>query len=116
MTARPMTEEFGDEDMAAVGRALMEAIHDNREHPALAGWMPMDSPVEIVVDLLNELDEAKAALLSTSSAERGMREALELVRMSNGWRYMADETQAIVIAALAPDAQARPESNPSKEQ
>lgn len=57
-----MTREFDREDMANVGEALMEAIHDNRGHPFLKHWMPADSPAEIVVDLLNALDEARGAL------------------------------------------------------
>ncbi len=41
-------------DMAAVGRSLMEALPQ--------GYCYSDSPAEIVSDLQNELDEARAAL------------------------------------------------------
>jgi hypothetical protein len=30
-----------------------------------------------------------------------MLKALELVRMSNGWRYMSPESQAVIVAATA---------------
>lgn len=43
--------------MANVGRALMEAIHDNRNHPLLKNWHPNNCPSEIVVDLLNAYDD-----------------------------------------------------------
>lgn len=50
--------------------------------------------IERVGDIMaerNKLRTEKAALVA----------ALELVRMSNGWRYMHAESQAIVDAAVA---------------
>ena len=45
-----------------VGEALMKTIERNADALKAAGWTaPMDCPSEIVVDLLNLLDEAKAA-------------------------------------------------------
>ncbi len=52
------TQEFTDEDMAAVGRALMAAI----EVHADAGWHPSDCPSEIVGGLRNQRDELRAEL------------------------------------------------------
>lgn len=50
------------EDMANVGRALMEAIEkDYSGHPFMQRWHPADCPTEIVGDLLNALDEARPA-------------------------------------------------------
>ena len=49
-------------DMQAVGESLMEAIKDNYAALQTAGWhRPLDGPAEIVADLLNLIDEAKAA-------------------------------------------------------
>lgn len=45
-------------DMAHVGKALLDAIADVTSHGRLKGWAPADSPVEIVTDLVNMLDEA----------------------------------------------------------
>lgn len=53
-----MDQEFSDEDMAAVGRALMHAISAH----AYPGWSPADCPSEIVGDLRNECDELRAKL------------------------------------------------------
>jgi len=52
--------EPDSEDMEAVGRDLMQALSNYttgiKKH--LPEWRPMDSPAEIVGDLLNALDEA----------------------------------------------------------
>lgn len=50
-------EDFTDEDMAEVGRALMQTLNDNRNHILLKNWHPLQCPSEIVVDLLNAWDE-----------------------------------------------------------
>jgi len=49
-----------DEDMAAVGRNLMEAIESARNSdPWMKNWAPLQCPSEIVFDLLNRsVDEA----------------------------------------------------------
>lgn len=47
-------------DMAAVGRSLMEALPK--------GYCYMDSPAEIVCDLQNELDEARAELAKVTAS------------------------------------------------
>ena len=50
------------ENCRAVGEELLKSIHDNFNALKAAGWDgPVDSPVEVVTDLLNLLDEAKAA-------------------------------------------------------
>jgi hypothetical protein len=90
MTACPMSEGRADELLDAFEQAISDRAEDGmsyRHH--------VDGPRDEAREAL------RAALLSTSAAVRGMREALELVRISNGWRYMADETKAIVIAALS---------------
>ena len=48
-------EEYDDEDMAAVGRALMEAIKQARlsGDTFMKSWAPLQCPSEIVFDLLN---------------------------------------------------------------
>lgn len=48
--------EYTDEDMAAVGRALMSAITQY----APKGWSPADCPSEIVGDLHNECEELRS--------------------------------------------------------
>ena len=53
-----MAQEFSDESMADVGRALMEAI----ETYADKGWHPMDCPTEIVGDLHNEREELRSLI------------------------------------------------------
>lgn len=47
-----------DEDMAAVGRAFMEAIEQARiSDPWVKDWSPAQCPSEIIFDLLNRMDE-----------------------------------------------------------
>lgn len=48
-------DEYTDEDMANVGRALMKAIAAHADE----GWHSMNCPAEIVGDLRNERDELK---------------------------------------------------------
>ena len=62
VTALETHSQFGkeDEDMAAVGRALMEVLESNRNHIFLEHWLPAQCPSEIVCDLLNELDDKRA--------------------------------------------------------
>jgi len=48
--------EYTDEDMAAVGRALMAAITQY----APKGWSPADCPSELVGDLHNECEELRS--------------------------------------------------------
>lgn len=50
------------DDMANVGRSLMEALPH--------GYCYMDSPSEIVTDLQNEIDELKAASVPSSRVEK----------------------------------------------
>jgi hypothetical protein len=47
-------DAYTDEDMAAVGRSLMETIRIN-----CPKWAPLQDPAEIVVDLLNEIYDLK---------------------------------------------------------
>lgn len=59
--------KLSDEDMAALGRALLFAIR-NHVKPS---WAPMDCPSEIVGDLCNEITELEAEVLSLKTyAER----------------------------------------------
>lgn len=56
-----LTRELQEaEDMANVGRSLMEQIKSNAE--SLRGWSPVADPAEVVVHLINERDEAVEAL------------------------------------------------------
>lgn len=50
-----------DESLYEVGEALIKAIENNLNHPALKGWSPTDCPSEIVCDLLNYIDELPAS-------------------------------------------------------
>lgn len=59
MTSKTIPPEDDDtEDMAAVGRALMDAIEAFSHEPPLKGWAPAQCPSEIVGDLVNMLEEA----------------------------------------------------------
>lgn len=75
-----MAQEFSDESMAEVGRALMKAV----ETYADKGWHPMDCPSEIVGDLHNERDEARAEfaaihqIAERAGYEKGLRRAKSL--------------------------------------
>lgn len=64
MSEKPVTisqhEEYSDEDMAAVGRAFMEAIEQaRRADPWVKGWSPAQCPSEIIFDLLNRIDDVR---------------------------------------------------------
>jgi hypothetical protein len=50
---------FTDEDMAQVGRDLMEEIEAHSGQWPIKGWGPMDTPAEIVTDLINLAQELK---------------------------------------------------------
>lgn len=55
------------EDMAAVGRSLMDRIESFAyEGGPLDGWAPAEDPAEIVTDLLNMLDEARTEIAFTT--------------------------------------------------
>lgn len=47
------------EDMAKVGKSLLDAIATNSKSGPLKGWAPADDPAEVVVDLLNMLEDQK---------------------------------------------------------
>jgi hypothetical protein len=91
-------DEYTDEDMAAVGRALMKAIVVH----AYPGWCPADCPSEIVGDLRNECDELRGLILRASAE-------LETVDYENDppGRVVAlmDELRAVNRAALTPNDQ-----------
>ncbi len=61
-----------DDDMASVGRALMDTIDANIDQKPLKGWAPAQCPSEIVGDLLNMIDERDAEIerLRRSGGER----------------------------------------------
>lgn len=46
-----------DESLYDIGKALVEDIASNIDHPALKGWSPTDCPSEVVGHLLNYIDE-----------------------------------------------------------
>jgi hypothetical protein len=96
----PVAEDFDDKDMAAVGRSLMEAIHDNRTDARLKHWMPADGPAEIVTDMLNWLDncDARIAALEAENAALKARNA-ELVEGLRPFAEEADEWEGINVRA-----------------
>jgi hypothetical protein len=61
--AAPVETEDDTEDMAAVGRAFMEAIEQARlSDPWVKTWAPIQCPSEIIFDLLNrEVDQESQA-------------------------------------------------------
>ncbi|WP_374503033.1 hypothetical protein [Zoogloea sp.] len=71
-----MEHEFSDDDMAAVGRALMAAISAH----APPGWHPAQCPTEIVGDLRTQCDEliAERDALSAKLAELEGQEPVEI--------------------------------------
>jgi hypothetical protein len=78
-----------------------EAIRRAREYADKVygvAWRNLEevSRVELI---LNELDRPAPDPTHTREAE--LRSALELVRMSRGWQYLADETRQIIDAALS---------------
>lgn len=75
--SRPIDAQYGDEDMADVGRAFMEAIEQARSSdPWVKTWAPIQCPSEIIFDLLNRYDEKS----HTDTVAQGSREPA-------GWLY-----------------------------
>lgn len=71
--------EAENEDMANVGRSLMEAIEkDFAGHPFMKHWHPCDCPTEIVGDLLNANDEHEARITTLEADLKVAREALRI--------------------------------------
>lgn len=58
------------EDMTTIGRSLMEEIERVTKYGRLKGWAPADSPVEIVCDLLNMLEESPPPIPLEDEVER----------------------------------------------
>ena len=71
-----LTAAVEQDDMAEVGRALMEAIDAH----APEGWSPADCPSEIVGDLRNARDEALAMVAALKKDAAGSREYSQGVR------------------------------------
>ena len=98
------------EDMANVGRALMNAIEkDFASHPFMKAWHPADCPTEIVGDLLNALDEAHppAAVAGEQSLREIARDLLNA--MHDGQErvgYRLDLWNALADALSQPAADA----------
>lgn len=70
-------EQYTDEDMANVGRALMTAIQEFMPD----GWHPMDCPSEAIGDLCCIIDDLKAEL-----AERNLdAERYKFLRLDDNW-------------------------------
>lgn len=59
------------EDMANVGRSLMEQIESNAE--SLRGWSPVADPAEVVVHLINQRDEAESRLQEAAEERDRLR-------------------------------------------
>lgn len=95
------------EDMAAVGRALMEAVKTY----APKHWHPNDCPSEIVGDLANECDELRVRLANAKEdreityltgvavGKKGCEEQLaEAQRDAERWRYLRDSGDDSIYA------------------
>lgn len=92
--------------MADVAESLEESIAKN-----CPGWHPADSPVEIVVDLVNQRDELKAELeqlrldfdkacARVTEIETALRPFAN-ARTKEGWFGSIPDSQAYVAARLA---------------
>jgi hypothetical protein len=69
------------QDMAAIGRSVMERTVSVIEHGPLKGWAPADDPAEIVCDLANAVVDAEA--LAQSHKDRADRLACEVARIKD---------------------------------
>lgn len=59
--------DYTDEDMAAVGRAFMDAIDQARmADPWVKDWSPSQCPSEIIFQLINRVDEAQGLAVALS--------------------------------------------------
>lgn len=56
------SDQYTAEDMEEVGRRLIDTLHASRD--CLKSWYPADCPTEIVVDLINARDDARAVALA----------------------------------------------------
>lgn len=84
------------ENCRAVGEELLKSIHDNFKALKAAGWDgPVDSPVEVVTDLLNLLDEAKAAAPQAQAEARDAESDYQ-----RGYRHGYNRRDAEVQGAL----------------
>lgn len=90
-----------------VGEALLETIERNADALKAAGWTaPMDCPSEIVVDLLNLLDEAKAAMSQAARdvlAERRRQVEAEGYDTEHDDAHVMGEIGALAALYLMPD-------------
>jgi hypothetical protein len=65
-------------DMANVGNSLMERIDSLVKAPGpYHRWSPADDPAEIVYDLVNDLDDANAALVKALAALKHARDQIQ---------------------------------------
>lgn len=98
------------EDMAAVGRSLMETLHDNRA--SLTWWVCADSPAEIVVDCLNRIyDMEREHQTAITALEARIKElkatltdARDVIVGPKSWRGMLadqNEVRQTVLTRIA---------------
>lgn len=107
-------QELTDEDAMNIGRSLMEAIRDNRP-----GYSWLDSPTEIVADLLNEINDLKkpvpppkgnirVPLQPTSSMLRAGTDVASLgVSESTTWDFLS-RAWPVMVAKFAEDSKLIP--------
>lgn len=109
LSTPPSADRGGDEDgegLAAVGQALLDTLKMNADHPGLNGWSPIDCPSEVVVDLLNQLDEARAALAAKPEAQAPVATDPASVRQP----MSEDEIEQVGYASIAPWINIKPGS------
>jgi hypothetical protein len=104
--ALPPSTDYA-ESLFAVGEALVKAIEDKREHPALKNWAPTQCPSEVVVDLLNSIDELQDAApevpqpLAYSDAVQSVLDERTRQIVDEGYSTWADDMYAEGVLAKA---------------
>lgn len=98
---------YDDDDMAAVGRALMAAIERetaDRNGP-LFGWHPVDCPSEVVGDLVGMLLQARTItddMVETACAAYAAEYCGGETEWPDGWNPVrADDHRAAIRASLS---------------
>lgn len=106
----PTPEEYTDEDMAAVGRAFMEAIAGARTSDAwVRDWSPLQCPSEIIFDLLNRRDSHEQLTARVAELEGVLRKALVLeyyINNPSAWEDGYDEGMSERIRPVVESARA----------
>jgi hypothetical protein len=90
----PVADGYDDVDMAAVGRALMQAIEQARtSDPWMKNWSPLQCPSEIVFDLLNRAsDEAAPPPQPDTARWRHKKRGTMYTEIGRGHLQLTDPT------------------------